>query len=627
MIGHNHVHKFVERMTSNASNFSGISGFSDDDIVDDDDVCTAINASSLHQQEPRQFGLISPAVYLAYIRSGGIFQVVLFLIVSLLFESTKVGMDFLLRDWSVANEESSSHFYVVVYFALSSLVFGCSCLANLLSQSVCSRARRKLHSKLLTHVLRCPVDFFESFSVARIVNRLSGDIFVVDQKLSAALQRLTLVTFICMAAVAVNVVTSPWSIVAVVPMLAFYFWLQQFYRKTSLELQRLHNLSRLPVISQICDTLGGLLTIRAFSIEQRFVAELCVAIDRSSTSFLLLQTSARWLGLVLDLVGTLFVFICLVIGLETADRVETVAMSVNFSLLVPIYLAWVVKFFVELETHFGAVERIVEYFSLETEVNEAEATGQRPHNDLFRQEICFDNVGISHWQEPRVVVRANFRVPSQQKIGICGRSGSGKSTLLMALVKTTKVSSGLLTIGGQNIGSIPIDVLRQNVMAVPQDCCIFAGSIRDNVDPHKKFSDSEIWKCLENVGISAWVRGLKGQLEAEVDHLGENFLKSEKQLLNLARIVLHQPSVVLLDEATNGLDAGDEVSLHRKLLELLRQSTVLTVTHRIATVVDYDRVLVVGDGKILEDGNPKELLKTAGFFASLWKASGAEMIS
>ena len=615
-------------MTSNASNFSGISGFSDDDVIDDDDACTAINGSNAFSSEPRQHGLISPAVYLAYFRSGGIFQVALFFLVSLLFEGTKVGMDFLLRDWSVAKVQSSTPFYVAFYFALSALVLGFSCFANLLSQTVCAGARRNLHSQLLTHVLRCPVDFFESFSVARIVNRLSGDVFVVDQKLSASFQRLTLVSFICLAAVVVNVVTTPWCIVAVVPMAAFYFWLQRFYRNTSLELQRLHNLSRVPVISQICDTLGGLLTIRAFGMERRFVNELCDAIDRNSASFLLLQTSARWLGLVLDLVGTLFVFVCLVIGLQTAsDRAETVALSVNFSLLVPIYLAWVVKFFIELETHFGAVERIVEYFSLESEENETPGSGKDLRKDCFDQDIFFDSVGISHWQEPRVVVRANFRIPSRQKIGICGRSGSGKSTLLMSLVKTTKVSSGLLTIGRENIGSMSVEVLRRNVLVLPQDCCLFAGSIRDNVDPHKIYSDSDIWKCLESLGIGDWVKGLKGQLEAEVDHLGENFLKSEKQFLNLARIVLHQPPVVLLDEATNGLDADDEVALHRKLLNLLRHSTVVTVTHRIATVVDYDRVLVVGDGKILEDGNPRQLLKSVGFFASLWKASGADPIS
>ncbi len=129
-------------------------------------------------------------------------------------------------------------------------------------------------------------------------------------------------------------------------------------------------------------------------------------------------------------------------------------------------------------------------------------------------------------------------------------------------------------------------------MALPQDCCLFAGTVRENVDPHQKFSDAQIWESLESLEIGDLVRRLKGQLGAEVAELGENFSRSEKQLLNLARIVLHRPDVVLLDEATNGLDAEEEVAVHKKLLKLLRHSTVMTVTHRLATIVAYDRVLV-----------------------------------
>ena len=628
VFGYNFMHKFVERLASNASAISGISGFSDDDVDDPDDVNNVVTSNDILSIEPRQYGLISSSVYFAYLQSGGLVQVVLFLLVSLLFEGSKVFMDFLLRDWSLVPDGSSSHSYVVWYFILSALVLAFSFAANLLSQSVCAKARRILHSKMLTHLLQSPVDYFESFSIGRIIQRMSSDIFIVDQKLSSSFQRLTLVSFICIAAIIVNVVMTPWCIVFAVPMIAFYVWLQHFYRKTSLELQRLHNMSRIPVISRICDTLGGILTIRAFSIEHRFVNELCEVLDRNSASFLLLQSSSRWLGLILDIVGTFFVFVCLVISLgTTSNRAETIALSINYSLLVPIYLAWVVKFFAELENNMGAVERIVDYFSLEREENvgctiECEKE-QHQQQIRFNDGIIFDNAGISHWQDPRIVIHANLKIACQQKVGICGRSGSGKSTLLMAIVKTTKVSSGLLNFGAKNIDSIPLKVLRQNVMALPQDCCLFAGTVRDNVDPSDKFSDSEIWNCFESLKIDTWAKSLRGQLQAEVAELGENFSKSQRQLLNLARIILHKPPVVLLDEATNGLDVEEEIRLHKTLLELLRHCTVIAVTHRLAAVVNYDRVLVVGNGKILEDGSPSDLLKkSVGFFVSLWKASG-----
>ncbi len=630
VFGYNFVHKFVERMSSNASAMSGISGFSDDDSLDydgdDNDNSTVLTSNDWATSEPRQYGLISPKVYLAYLKSGGLFQVGLFLAISIAFEGSKVYMDFLLRDWSLVNENDSTSNYLIWYFVLSASVLIFSCAANLLSQSVCGRAREKLHSKMLTHLLQSPVDFFEAFPIGRIVNRLSCDVYIVDQKLPSCLQRLTLVLFICVSALTVNVILSPWCSLFVIPMLIFYFWLQHFYRKTSLELQRLHSATRVPVLSHFCDTLGGLVTIRAFSIEQRFVNELCDVLDQNATSNLLVQSSARWLGLALDLVGTVFVFVCLVINLGSfSDQAASIGLSVNYSLLVPIYLAWVVKFFADLENNMGAVERIVEYFSLEKEEDVMGSKSEKEMKDCFEKEIHFDSVGISHWHDPRIVIQANMRIPIRQKIGICGRSGSGKSTLLMSLVKTTKVTSGTLTFGSEKIGSIPLKELRKNVMALPQDGCLFGGTVRDNIDPHQKFQDSEVWICLENLAIADWIKSLEGQLNAKVFEKGENFSRSEKQLINLTRVVLHKPKVVLLDEATNGLDANEEVSLHLRILNALRQSTVLTVTHRLPTIVNYDRVLVVGNGKILEDGNPKDLLKkSVGFFSSLWKAAGED---
>ena len=327
-------------------------------------------------------------------------------------------------------------------------------------------------------------------------------------------------------------------------MLIFYWWLQHFYRRTSLELQRLHSASRVPVISHFCDTLGGLVTIRAFGIESRFINELCEAVDQNAAAYLLVSSSARWLGLGLDLIGTIFVYVCLVISLTTTSgRAESIGLSVNYSLLVPIYLAWVVKFFADLENQMSAVERIIDYFSLEKEeeTNSANSKTKKDFSKCFKEEIHFSSVAISHLHDPRPVIFVNLSIPNQQKVGICGRSGSGKSTLLMSLVKTTRITSGTLSFGNENICSIPLETLRQNVMALPQDGCLFSGSIRDNIDPHSKFDDLQVWKCLESLEIAYWIRTLDGGLNAKVSENGDNFSRGQKQLINLARVVLHKP--------------------------------------------------------------------------------------
>ncbi len=624
-------HKRIARMTSNSSAISHVSGFSDDFHEDENDEAEGLILSKeASSQEKREYGQIGAFVYMEYFRAGGLSLAVLFLLVSFTMQALKVYMDFLLRDWSAESSDTLSMNYFSWYSSCSLAVLVLSCFANLLGQVMGARARRRLHEQMLRNLIRAPLELFESWPIGRIINRFSYDLFVVDQKLPSAVQRLTLVSLICMSALVVNAVQSPLFLLIALPMTGVYFWLQHFYRTSSRELQRLDSLSRAPVLSHFSDTLGGLVTIRAFGEQTRFINQLCEKVDTNTTAFMLLQSGCRWLGLWLDFTGAAMVFASVVMSLTVGHRSSaSVGLAMNYSLLVPIYLAWVVKFLADIENHMNAVERILEYTELESEESAFvanDSTAIAAMDELWKRRECvikFDSVGLAHSPSTRAVIPGlTLTIPPRQKLGICGRSGSGKSTLLMGLARVTKILYGRVTLDGRDVAQLPLAELRRFVWTVPQDVTLFSGTVRDNLDPEDKFTDNQIWSALDLLDLRSLLSPRDG-LEMEVTENGENFSLGQKQQLSLARAVLLHPPVVLLDEATSALDAAAEVKLHQRLLTAFADSTMVSVTHRIANIINYDEVIVMGDGRILEEGRPRQLLKKPmGFFSALWRAAG-----
>lgn len=502
---------------------------------------------------------------------------------------------------------------------------------------------------------------FEAYPIGRIINRFSYDMFVVDQKLPSSIQRLVLVSLICFSALIVNVIQSPIFIVFAIPMLAIYWWLQNYYRCTSRELQRLDSISRAPVLSHFSDTLGGLVTIRAFGEQQRFINQLCEKIDANTTAFLILQSGCRWLGVALDFTGAFMVFASILISLVMSYRSPgeqssaSIGLSMNYSLLVPIYLAWVVKFIADIENHMNAVERILEYTNLNSEEKQEECDenddeqmgsgGGAGGGDKKKSAgelkkllavakleepslIKFDLVGLSHSMDMRAVIQGlTLEIPAKQKLGICGRSGSGKSTLLSGLSRVAKLLYGTITIDGMAIQHVPLKKLRRFIWTIPQDVTLFSGTVRSNLDPLEEFDDGQIWASLDKIGLKSMVMNLESGLDTEVIENGDNFSHGQKQELSLARAILLKPPVIILDESTSSLDSAREIQLHRSLLKAFADSTVISVAHRLCNIIFYDRVIVMGDGRILEDGKPRELLKKPmGFFSALWRAAGEKPI-
>jgi len=613
------MHSKVMRLTSTASAISGVSGFSDDFQEDEND--EALITSGEGSQEGREYGSISYNVYWQYLCAGGLRLLAMFLLLSLALQTMRVYLDYLLRDLVGTVSPGSVSTFFQVFGSLSFVVIIISYFYNILGQWIGANAREHLHEKMVRNLFLCPIELFEAYPIGRILNRLSCDMFVIDQKLPSCIQRLLLVSLICLSALAVNCIQSPMFILCAVPITAAYWWVQHFYRCSSRELQRLDSLSRAPIFSHFSDTLTGLVTIRSFRVQPKFINSLCEKIDTNTSAFLILQSGCRWLGLTLDVIGALIVFASITIALvmteHTSDPVAPASLGllISYSLLVPIYLAWVVKFVADLENYMNAVERVLEYTNLEHE----EDPRKYPIADatFIKGKIVFDNVSLGYHLESRVVVAGlNLTIVPGEKVAVCGRSGSGKSTLVMGLMRMARRLHGKITIDGIDINQRPLGQLRRFVRVVHQDAALLSGTIRSNLDPQGQFPDTRLWEVLEQLELRDMV-GLAG-LEAEVEDNGSNMTAGQRQLLCLGRCLLVRPAVIVLDEATSSLDASQEKRIHQLLLTTLPNSTLVTVTHRLGGILNYDRVLVVGEGRVLEDGPPGDLLsRPMGFFSAL----------
>jgi len=622
------VHNKVLRLASNTSAVSGISGFSDDfeDDANEDGVMTGGEKG----KENREYGTISCNVYGKYLSSGGIFYFLAFLSFSFGLQSLKVYLDYIMRDLVGSGSSVNIEEFFKLFSTLGAVVILLTFVHNISGLLIGAKARKQLHKKMLRNLFKCPIELFEAYPIGRILNRLSCDMFVIDQKLPSCLQRLMLVSLICLSSLAVNCIQCPIFIIFAIPIVVAYWWVQHFYRCSSRELQRLDSISRAPIFSHFSDTLTGLVTIRSFRVQPKFINELCEKIDNNTAASLILQSGCRWLGLTLDVIGAIIVFtsvaIAVVMNSYGSDPSAPASMGllITYSLQVPVYLAWVVKFVADIENYMNAVERVLEYTKLDQEEDESRysTTEDKKYNN---GRISFENVHLNYFSDSRPVISGlNLYIPASQKVAICGRSGSGKSTLVMGLVRMARRVQGSIFLDGIDIHTRPLKELRKFICVIHQDICLISGSIRSNLDPYSQFSDEDLLSVMEKLEMTETIRrGLDYELlEGCLD-----VTPTEKKLICIARLLLARPRVVVLDEATSSLDIQTEKRVLHVLLNNLQGSTIITVAHRLENVLVFDRILVLGDGKILEDGEPRALLdKSMGFFSTLFRQESKSLL-
>uniref|UniRef100_A0A8C5GHF6 ABC-type glutathione-S-conjugate transporter n=1 Tax=Gouania willdenowi TaxID=441366 RepID=A0A8C5GHF6_GOUWI len=586
----------------------------------------------LIEKETMETGQVKFSIFLQYMRAMGWGYTALVFLIYFTQNIAFIGQNLWLSDWTNDAVEYLNKTYpdskrdtrVGVFGALGIAQGIFVFLGTLLLANASVAASRVLHSRLLNNMLRVPMVFFDTTPIGRVVNRFAKDIFTIDEAIPQSLRSWILCLLGVLGTLFVICLATPFFAVVLLPLALIYYFVQRFYIATSRQLRRLDSVSRSPIYSHFGETVSGLSVIRAYNHQDRFLKHNEITIDENLKSVYPWIVSNRWLAIRLEFVGNLVVFFAALFAVISRDSLDSglVGLSISYALNVTQTLNWLVRMTSELETNIVAVERVSEYSQIENEAKWI-ANTRPPRTWPEAGRIQFDNFKVRYRDGLDLVLHGiTCEINSTEKIGIVGRTGAGKSSLTNCLFRIIEAAEGRILIDDIDISTIGLHDLRNNITIIPQDPVLFFGTLRMNLDPFDRVSDEDIWRVLELSHLKDFVSGLKDRLQHEVAEGGENLSVGQRQLLCLARALLRKSRILILDEATAAVDLETDNLIQNTIRKEFSHCTVLTIAHRLHSIMDSSRVMVLDAGKIVEFDSPSNLLIKNGHFFSMAKEAG-----
>jgi ABC-type multidrug transport system fused ATPase/permease subunit len=521
----------------------------------------------------------------------------------------------------------------------------------------------KIHQRLMESVTRAKFRFFDVTPLGQLMNRFSKDLEAVDQEVAPIAIGVMSCALAIIVTVALITAITPGFLAAAVIISAMYFFVGKFYLRSSRDLKRLESVQRSPLFQQFGETLSGITTIRAYGDERRFIRDNMLRINTHSRPFIYLWAANRWLAFRIDVVGDLVAFFAGAFVVLSIGKIDagSAGLSLSYAISFTENVLWLVRLYAMNEQNMNSVERIKEYLDVEQEAEAVIEETKPAANWPSQGTVEFINYTTRYRTDLDPVLRnVTFKINSLEKVGIVGRTGAGKSSLALALFRGLEAEEGKILIDDIDIGLIGLQDLRDSITIVPQDPTLFTGTIRSNLDPFNLFTDEDIFTALRRVqligvpasttvpstplntsrpatpslaleqsdipsGTSTPVinKNIFLNLSSTVTESGNNLSQGQRQLLCLARALLKNPKVLMMDEATASIDYATDSKIQETIREL--KSTIITIAHRLQTIVDYDKVLVLDKGTVVEYGHPHELLKKEGkdaIFRGMCEMSG-----
>ncbi|XP_037664364.1 canalicular multispecific organic anion transporter 2 isoform X2 [Choloepus didactylus] len=583
----------------------------------------------LVQEEKAETGNVKLSVFWDYAKAVGLWTV---LAVCLLFgaqSAAAIGANVWLSAWTnepvVDGRQNNTSLRLGVYAALGMLQ-GVLVMLSALTLAVGSvQAGRLLHHALLHNKMRSPQSFFDTTPSGRILNRFSKDIYVIDEILAPAILTL-LNTFFNSASILVVIMTStPLFIVVVVPLAAIYVLVQRYYVATSRQLKRLESVSRSPIYSHFSETVTGASVIRAYGRGQDFEAITDVRVDSNQQSCYAYIVSNRWLGIRVEFIGSCVVFFAALFAVTGRSSLNPglVGLSVSYALQLTMALNWMVRMMSDLESNIVAVERVKEYTKTETEAPWVIEGSCPPEGWPQHGEVEFRNYSVRYRPGLELVLKdLSLRVHGGEKVGIVGRTGAGKSSMTLCLFRILEAAEGEIYIDGLNVAQIGLHDLRSRLTIIPQDPILFSGTLRMNLDPFSNYSEEDMWQALELSNLRTFVSSQPAGLDFQCSEGGENLSVGQRQLVCLARALLRKSRILILDEATAAIDLETDDLIQATIRTQFETCTVLTIAHRLNTIMDYTRVLVLDKGTVAEFDSPSNLIAARGIFYGMARDAG-----
>ncbi|XP_067039421.1 multidrug resistance-associated protein 1-like isoform X2 [Acropora muricata] len=567
-------------------------------------------------------GRVKFSLLLSYIKSTGIHWFIFTLFFYTTMEACTVFSGVWLAYWTARNitTHAQKEYFLIGYGSIGGgqALFSLMYSLTLLIGSI--RASRRLHLKLIVNILRLPMRFFDVTPLGRILNRLSKDIYSIDVKIPMSLRSFLMMFFDVIGMLVAVGYATPLFLCVLPPLGAVYMFVQRVYVATSRQLRRIESANRSPIYSHFLETINGTTTIRAFTQQERFTRENHFKVDEYQVAYYLEVSANRWLSLRIEFIGNFIIFFAALFAVISRDTISggLVGLSVTYALQITNKLNWMIRMTSELETNLVAVERIAEYCDVPTEADRI-IRNSRPVSSWPQQGVVQFHDFQMRYRDglPLVLKNLNFVINPAEKVGIVGRTGAGKSTLTLALFRILERAGGRIVIDGIDISQIGLYDLRSRLTIIPQEPVLYSGSLRMNLDPFDKHSDEELWSALEVSNLSGFVSGLNGGLYYPVAEGGENLSVGQRQLVCLARALLRKSKILVLDEATAAVDMETDDLIQETIRREFADRTVLTIAHRLNTIMDYDRVMVLDNGSIIEFDSPNSLIARRGQFYSM----------
>jgi len=588
----------------------------------------------LIELEKLETGSVNNRVYFSYFKSVSLLWL-LITAVSLIASTTfNVATNLWLSEWSSdaddglkAQDAVQKTMRLVIYAVLG----GVQCLTVLSGSLGLSRgavrASRELHARLLNGVMHSPMAFFDTTPIGRVVNRFAKDVDVVDSTLPGTF-RSWLTCFLQVASTIFVICYSfPAFLIIIVPLAIIYYLILSVFIVTTRQLKRLESITRSPIYSHFNETLSGISTIRAYNCVDRFVDQSDTLVDRNQSCSYLNVIANRWLSVRLEFFGNLITAATALFSVYNKGSVSAgvAGLTISYSLSITQTLSWLVRMTSDLETHIVSVERILEYIRNKQEDKWIKSL--RPREGWPNQgAIQIQNYSTRYREDTELVLKGlSIDVKPQEKIGIVGRTGSGKSSLSLSLFRLLEPTSGKITIDKLNLVDYGLHDIRSKLTIIPQDPVLFSGTLRFNLDPLGLYSDLDIWRALESAHLKAHVSSLGSGLDHLVSEFGENFSVGQRQLICLARAILRKTKILILDEATASVDLETDTIVQKTIREIFNDCTIITIAHRLHTILDSDRILVLDNGRVKELDKPVKLIRDPNSaFASLVRDAGLD---
>uniref|UniRef100_A0A7S3CY71 ATP-dependent transporter ycf16 n=1 Tax=Palpitomonas bilix TaxID=652834 RepID=A0A7S3CY71_9EUKA len=583
--------------------------------------------------EEKATGGISWRVISEYVNYGANWGVMILIIIAhFIMVGGRVGLDYYIVLWTNQTNEEQRNFTGAAIYLSSGLglwFYGWAAITALIA--FCLRASKNLHNDILKKVFRAKMAWFDVTPVGRIINRFSKDMDEADDQLPEFLVQAYDYWLIIISTLVVVGIGLPYFLLTLPVYFIIFFFVAQCFRRASRELKRWDGISRSPVYANLSTSIQGLDTIRAYGFTQKFIERQYSLIDTNQAPFGLWLLSQRWLAFRLDSISA--VITCVTAIFAVAARSSgispaVVGLVVSYSMRMAGLFQWTLRCQTEAENRLIAVERISSTSRVvEIEADRKVEAKAPPAGWPAEGGVAFKNLGVQYRPGlPRAVTDLSLTIKPQEKVGIVGRTGSGKSTLLLALFRIVEPCEGTISIDGVDYTEIGLDDLRSRIAIVPQDPQLFIGTVRSNLDPFNDRQDAQIWDALRRVGLKKEIEMREKELDCEVKPNGENFSLGQRQLLCMARALLRESKIILMDEATAAVDMKSDLAIQKLLRSEFQDCTVITIAHRLNTIIDADKILLMKDGRMEEFDSPAALLSNKdSHFGKLVDETGASM--